>query len=484
MPTQLSDLDSLAEQVKNPHSRALIDEAIAAYRAGAMRSAVVMCWSAVFGDLISKIRELSEQGNNVAEQYVGEIERNAQNPGKMLRVEREIIDRATNEFLMFNHRDQTQFNRLREDRNSCAHPTLAGDEGHFVPIPEAVRAHIAHALDRLLIRPPSQGKEALVRLWHDLDETRLPKWQPAATQLVTQRYVESGTKTLRSAIAHGARRGLLLTEDPFQISDHQNYEAGSPFDRRRGFLACLSAVLKVDSPLFDEVVATYFDHLDKTTDDSQKLMTLLLLSWEPALWSRLKEPMRAQIAQITEQTILGKLSNLMIEQRGTNLHKFVLPALGCIDIPDLAPIFNKLKYIAFDDFNEGCPLILRPVSFPMIDKMISLFAASGSYRNAEANLHRCVWPIRSDLRPNDVSRIFNAVLNNNQITHASGIPHRLAELVSHLKQRWETQPNLWKDKFDLDIQAFWTAIANIYGPEAIPHNFGPLYEELFGKPDS
>lgn len=66
MRPELSDLDGLMEQVRDPGSRNLITEAVVGYRAGALRSSIILCWTAVFGDLIAKIRELSQGGNKAA----------------------------------------------------------------------------------------------------------------------------------------------------------------------------------------------------------------------------------------------------------------------------------------------------------------------------------------------------------------------------------------------------------------------------------
>ena len=159
MRADLTDLDSMIINVRDPGSRDLISEALQAYRAGALRSAIVFCWTAVLSDLIKKIRELSHGGNKAARAYVAAIDCNVDNTQKMLKIEREILRVSRETFLMYDHHDERLFERIKKDRNSCAHPILAGEEGHFTPTPELARAHLAHALDRLLVRPPAQGKE-------------------------------------------------------------------------------------------------------------------------------------------------------------------------------------------------------------------------------------------------------------------------------------------------------------------------------------
>ena len=160
MQTQLTDLDGLIMRVRDSGSRDLISEATMAYRGGALRSAVILCWVAVFNDLIAKVRELGQGGHKAASSYVEELDRNIDNPQSALKFEREIVAKATNEFLMCDSRDRKLFERLREDRNACAHPIFAGDDGHFKPTPELVRAHLAHALDRTVDQATRPGERS------------------------------------------------------------------------------------------------------------------------------------------------------------------------------------------------------------------------------------------------------------------------------------------------------------------------------------
>ena len=252
MQTQFTDLEGLITNVRDPGSRDIILEAVKAYRAGALRSAIILCWIAVFSDLIAKIRELGDSGNRAAIGYVDQLDKNIDNPQKMLQSERAIVKECACTFLMLDGHDRKLFERLREDRNACAHPVLAGRDGHFTPTPELVRAHLAQALDRLLIRPPAQGKEALVRLWRDLQEIRLPSDWRTAVELLCDRYALDLTADwLRQSIPknvfprnreqHGLHR-----EDPFDIRTHPSYEEVPILGCRRGLLACLEAVERVD----------------------------------------------------------------------------------------------------------------------------------------------------------------------------------------------------------------------------------------------
>lgn len=53
-------LEDLRARVRSVDSRRYVDEAITAYSAGALRSAIIALWIAVVADLIEKTRTLSD----------------------------------------------------------------------------------------------------------------------------------------------------------------------------------------------------------------------------------------------------------------------------------------------------------------------------------------------------------------------------------------------------------------------------------------
>ena len=66
----LYDLDELALLVRNDLSKTYVLESIQAYKSGAYRAAIVTTWIAVAYDIIAKIRELAEQGDEAAKKEV------------------------------------------------------------------------------------------------------------------------------------------------------------------------------------------------------------------------------------------------------------------------------------------------------------------------------------------------------------------------------------------------------------------------------
>ena len=451
-------------RVRDPGSRDLISEATMAYRSGALRSAVILCWVAVFNDLIAKARELGQGGHKAASSYVEELDRNIDNPQRALKLEREIVAKATNEFLMCDIRDSKLFERLREDRNACAHPILAGDEGHFKPTPELARAHLAHALDRLLIRPPAQGKEALIRLSWDLNDAVLPSDWRMAVALINDRYVEHGTESLRRAIVKGVIRGLLLDDDPFRLRDHPGYKEIPIVDIRRGLLACLEAIERVDRDLVAEAMSDYLRSVEKSGEQPVQLTMLLTVSWRNEIWARISDPVRAQVVRLIDSHI-KRVKDILVDD---TVRTYVAPALGCVSVPQLKEaLFPLIEQ--FEDTEFAAIVTFDRPPDELRDMLIDRFASVRYFRGSELLFDGCIRPMLPYFDRSEINRILDSIARNSQIWDASGMPSRIQGLFSWL---WRND----RDKVDVNAWSeFWVTMK-----EKIANNDRPAgsYEGL------
>lgn len=176
MALHLSDLDELSQKVRNTHSKDYINEAIMSYRAGAYRSALIATWISVCVDIIEKIRELSVGGDTAARAIEERLDRIAPNdPNTMLAFEREILDFACEELEFISTIEKSHLERLKDDRNICAHPTFSSDGSQFSPPAELSRAYIVQAANYLLIQAPVKGKVIVDRLFELVGEKSFPE---------------------------------------------------------------------------------------------------------------------------------------------------------------------------------------------------------------------------------------------------------------------------------------------------------------------
>lgn len=176
MTSPLIDLDELILKCRDDRAKAYIAEAVASYRSGAFRSAIVGTWIAVCFDVIDKLRELALSGDMEAEKHAEELEETRQSGdiAKALKFERELLELARDKFELISHIEFIDLERLQEDRNRCAHPSLISEDQVFSPSAELARVHLYSAVSHLLQYPPVQGKYALDRLVKEIDSEYFP----------------------------------------------------------------------------------------------------------------------------------------------------------------------------------------------------------------------------------------------------------------------------------------------------------------------
>jgi Na+/phosphate symporter len=163
----LADLDELVQSVRNRNSREYIGEAVANYRARCFRSAISATWVATSYDIISKIRELSIQGDAQARAFITDVDKaislrvvNPSESKKQLQaIEGRLLNVAHEEFELLTDHDLKNMRRLIEDRHLCAHPAFAGEDNLFQPSPDLVRMHICPCSNQLIATSanPRQG---------------------------------------------------------------------------------------------------------------------------------------------------------------------------------------------------------------------------------------------------------------------------------------------------------------------------------------
>jgi hypothetical protein len=93
--------------------------------------------------------------------------------------------------------EERELRRIREDRNLVVHPSLKNLGEQYVPRLESARAHIATALDVLLIHPPIQGKTVIE---HFLNHICEESFTPTGTFML---------RTFYENVKESARRNLV-----------------------------------------------------------------------------------------------------------------------------------------------------------------------------------------------------------------------------------------------------------------------------------
>lgn len=186
----MRDLDILLSSVRNPASRRHMDEVVRAYQAGAFRAAIISCWVAVALDLVSKLREIADDGDSGAQVKVAELDAaiNSNNRQKLQSFENGLLDLCRDDFELINGRDHAVLSRLAEDRNSCAHPAFVAPDDVFVPSAELARTHLAAAVDAVLQHPPTPGKRIIQRFKSEIESSAWPSSPEDLASYLRDRY--------------------------------------------------------------------------------------------------------------------------------------------------------------------------------------------------------------------------------------------------------------------------------------------------------
>lgn len=206
-------LEDLLNEVRDRESRGYLDEAVRAYQAGAFRSAIMAAWTSVAYDLIRKIRQLADDGDGAAGDFVRDLDKAIAtgNMNKLQEIERDLLKATHETFEFTDNRELLELIRLHDDRNMCAHPAFVRPGEIFAPTPELVRLHLATATDAVLSKGPTPGKRAIERFKAEIVRASFPESLDGLTAYLRDRFFEPGKSSLRRGLAELIVKGCLVT---------------------------------------------------------------------------------------------------------------------------------------------------------------------------------------------------------------------------------------------------------------------------------
>ncbi len=398
--SNLVDLDELVLMVRDHNSRAYIGEAIATYRVRAYRSSLMATWIAVAYDVISKIRELDLQGDAAAGAFVTILdnaieasERNDPNGiPKLQAIENELLDKALKDFEFLSAQEHKDLERLKSDRNLCAHPAFTKDATLFQPSAELVRAHITHAVLHLLRHPPVQGKNALKRLGTDLLQPSFPSTQRAVCEFLESRYLNNAKVALIESLV-----SVLLKAIVKQV----------PADfigKEESIILCLVAVGLRHTGTYERKMAEELPKLTVGLTDIELKRVFRLFKADRKCWRWLEPANRLRITQIVTTYNYDAADADCV--------------LGGLEIPELNPLLKE-RISAFPRADKE-QVLSRHQRPDFVGEAIEFFASVRSYRSAEAAEREVVLPFSSLFQADDVRQILKAAEDNDQIYNAGG----------------------------------------------------------------
>jgi hypothetical protein len=325
---QTADLDDLVLACRSETARHAFSEAVACFRAGAYRAAIVTTWTAIVYDYLAKLRDLELAGNGQATMILQSVEKARQENDhkRLLLFEHGVLEEAATKFDLLTPIEKEDLERIQKDRNRCAHPSEIAIEDPYRPAAEVARAHMRNAVMHLLSRPPLQGKEAWLRIWGDVTSDLFPDEHEAALERLR----------VRMPRARATLVNQLVVEVTKVFFDPRHDRSAN--DR---YFAALSAVSTLYPHEVDLVLAQKLPGLADGVEEHRLGLLLVYVAGVERAWSALgglgQQKLHAFVKSSTSSGDLARASRVQ------DLWSTVTARIKAIDARTLAELCKRTQ---------------------------------------------------------------------------------------------------------------------------------------------
>lgn len=358
MDTGLLDLDLLVNRIREPRSRTYFMDAVKAYKAGALRTSMTSVWVAVVYDIILKYRELRASGDAAADAFLRTWDEatREQDIRTLLDLEMTIVDSATYEVQLLNPVARLHLERLKKDRNLCAHPTFYTEENLFEPSVELVRLHLVNAIELVLSQAPLQGKAIFEQFDLDVRSVGFPTREAEVRDYVEQRYL-SRTRSERIR-----NLGIVLAKSLLK---------GTPAEWDKERLKVLNALIAIRdrrAESWDHIAAEIVKIMN-SMEPLVRSRAISFLSSFPDLWERIDESFRQALSATVEH----------VEAHwSTDYH-----ALIGVRLPQFREqMLRVIRRLTMDQLRDALQV---EVLIECWERALEFYRNSGGYRRSESN---------------------------------------------------------------------------------------------------
>lgn len=385
----LADLDELVMRCRDERAKSYIDEAVRCYRSGAYRAAVVATWIAVCFDFVDKVRELAATGDSQAEKIIADLAKHhsANDFSSATKFEAAIPTHAR-QFEFVSHTEKIDLERLREDRNRCAHPSQNNDAEAFEVASELSRLHIRNAVCHLLQHEPAQGKRALDQLMEDIGSVTFPSsFEKIKARLMEGPLVRARESLVRSVVV------ILVKSIFLEKSDYK---------KRNKFQHVLICSRQMHPKIWEKTVTEVFGkQLDRATSEEMLLRTLSgFTNGCEALWAVLSEPQQERLLNFVKDAPTSAFEELEFLNR---------------DIFGTA-IDHRYAKATFKEIDDNLWIIFGPT----LQERITKFVGSARSYAAANQVFQCIATNTTDFTQQTVENLIAVAAKNSQAHECAG----------------------------------------------------------------
>jgi hypothetical protein len=383
----LSDLDELILKCRDQKAKSYIREAVACYKAGAFRSAIVSTWIAVSFDILDKLKELSLAGDKEAERQIESFDkaRRIGDVANSLKFEREILVVCRDKLELISHVEFIDLNRLQEDRNRCAHPSMASDGEVFNPSAELARMHIRSAVEHLLQYPPAQGKYALDSLTSEVAS----EYFPTDVKKAVVAFESSPLNKARDSLIRNFTIVLLKK----LINDAKDYKEIYRIS------TALNAIEVIHRELYRKILTEKLSSIVRSLAVEKLDRVIPLIRHVEDSWSYLEADIMQKIQTYVENLPKEKIEDIDI----------------FLSIQDLKSFAEKrLKKATRIELDEA---IFFVIPLQVSDRILELYSESRNFDQAN-NFASTVIRYATDYSKEQIQKIISVCGDNDQIKHS------------------------------------------------------------------
>lgn len=387
MASVLSDLDELVLKCRDQKAKNYIREAVACYKAGAFRSAIVSTWIAVSFDILDKLKELSLAGDKEAERQIESFDkaRRIGDVANSLKFEREILVVCRDKLELISHVEFIDLNRLQEDRNRCAHPSMASDGEVFNPSAELARMHIRSAVEHLLQYPPAQGKYALDSLTSEVES----EYFPTDVKKAVVAFESSPLNKARDSLIRNFTIVLLKK----LINDAKDYKEIYRIS------TALNAIEVIHRELYRKILTEKLSSIVRSLAVEKLDRVIPLIRHVEDSWSYLEADIRQKIQTYVENLPKEEIENIDIFLSIQGLKSFAE---------------KRLKKATRTELDEA---IFFVIPLQVSDRIIELYSESRNFDQAN-NFASTVIRYATDYSKEQIQKIISVCGDNDQIKHS------------------------------------------------------------------
>lgn len=422
---QFADLDDLTLRCHDHRARSYMLEAIASYKAGAMRAAIISTWIAVAFDFIDKVIQLDQQGDAAAAEIAAEVRalQVAHDVSRSLAFERSILDRALDTLGLVSVSEYTDLRRLYEDRHRCAHPSMNAEGEIFQPTAEQVRYHIRSAVDSLLSQPPTSGKAAIESIVNQVEGEYFPE------------DVNKAVTILQKGPLSKARPALVRNLVIIFIKRSIDPTVSRPLRLRLS--AALNALISIHPEVGNRTVSEKLSVLLRALPDEHYASAIALSLRLKDGQAYLDKDIRERLSQFISVCPYAKLQSLgTLAFGGTFLNDAISNRILALNPADFTKLIGERKSF---------------LKFPASkSRAIEVFKTASSYDQADLIANTVIVPLKDDFSEEEVEKIVTFSFENSQIRGRN----QFSDVMMSLRENPQVNPQRWDallDKFNAQV---------------------------------